>query len=40
VILAADGVKETVRCGAGDRDRAVADPEDRLLGCERERRVR
>ena len=39
VILAADGEAETVRCGAGAGDRVVADPGDRLRGCERERRV-
>ena len=39
VILAADGEDETVRCGAGAGDRVVADPGDRLRGCERKRRV-
>ena len=39
VILAADGEAETVRCGAGAGDRVVADPGDRLRGCERKRRV-
>ena len=39
VIAAANGVVETVDCGAG-RDRATVDKKDRVVGCERVRRRR
>lgn len=40
VINAKDGKIETINCGKGRRDRAIADRRDRLVGCERVRRAR
>jgi hypothetical protein len=39
-LFARDGMRDTVNCGRGRRDRAVVDRRDRVRGCERVRRPR
>jgi metallophosphoesterase (TIGR03767 family) len=39
-LKARDGKRDTLRCGGGDRDRAVVDRKDRVRGCERVKRRR